>query len=50
MAVPDVHSTLMISVYDEDKNHKTEFLGRLAVPLLSITNQDKRWFALKVLH
>ena len=28
LPVPDVHSSLFISVYDEDKNHKTEFLGK----------------------
>ena len=27
LPVPDVHSILFISVFDEDKNHKTEFLG-----------------------
>ena len=27
LPVPDVHSTLFLTVYDEDKNHKTEFLG-----------------------
>ena len=32
----DVHSVLDINVYDEDKNHKSEFLGRLVVPLLKV--------------
>ena len=27
LPVPDVHSSLFVSVFDEDKNHKTEFLG-----------------------
>ena len=31
LPVPDVNSCLYVSVYDEDKNHKTEFLGELSV-------------------
>ena len=30
LPVPDVNSSLYVSVYDEDKNHKTEFLGELS--------------------
>ena len=66
LPVPDVNSSLFVSVYDEDKNHKTEFLGelsnlsrhfqrddsfsvsgKLSIPLLSMRNNEKRWFALK---
>ena len=47
LSVPDVHSVLHITVYDEDKNHKTEFLGKLCIPLLNLKNRDKRWYALK---
>ncbi|XP_023330904.1 multiple C2 and transmembrane domain-containing protein isoform X2 [Eurytemora carolleeae] len=47
LSVQDVHSVLNITVFDEDKNHKSEFLGRLVVPLIKIKNQNKRWFALK---
>ena len=43
LSVPDVHSVLHITVYDEDKNHKTEFLGKLCIPLLNMKNQDKKW-------
>ena len=32
----DVHGILYLTVYDEDKNHKSEFLGRIAVPLLKM--------------
>ena len=34
--VKDVHGILYITVYDEDKNHKSEFLGKIAVPLLKM--------------
>ena len=34
--VADVHGILYLTVYDEDKNHKSEFLGRIAVPLLKM--------------
>ena len=47
LSVEDVHSVLNITVYDEDKNHKTEFLGKLCIPLLNMKNQEKKWFALK---
>jgi hypothetical protein len=29
------------------QNHKAEFLGKLAIPLLKIKNHEKKWFALK---
>ena len=29
------------------QNHKAEFLGKLAIPLLRIKNDEKKWFALK---
>ncbi|CAG9568664.1 unnamed protein product [Danaus chrysippus] len=45
--VKDISSNLEITVYDEDHDHKVEFLGKLAIPLLSIRNGEKRWFALK---
>lgn len=43
----DINSVLEITVYDEDRDHKVEFLGKLAVPLLRIRNGEKRWYALK---
>ncbi|XP_045470133.1 multiple C2 and transmembrane domain-containing protein isoform X3 [Harmonia axyridis] len=45
--VKDINSYLEITVYDEDRDHKMEFLGKLSIPLLRIRNGEKRWFALK---
>ncbi|XP_044745710.1 multiple C2 and transmembrane domain-containing protein-like isoform X2 [Coccinella septempunctata] len=45
--VKDINSSLEITVYDEDRDHKMEFLGKLIIPLLRIRNGEKRWFALK---
>ncbi len=47
LPVGDIHSVLHISVYDEDRNHKYEFLGKTAIPLLKIESGKKRWFALR---
>lgn len=38
---------LEVTVYDEDRDHKVEFLGKVAIPLLRIRNGEKRWYALK---
>lgn len=40
-------SVLEVTVFDEDRDHKVEFLGRVAIPLLRIRNNEKRWYALK---
>ncbi|XP_065220032.1 multiple C2 and transmembrane domain-containing protein isoform X2 [Planococcus citri] len=45
--VKDIHSVLEVTVYDEDKDHKVEFLGKIAIPLLRIRNNEKKWYALK---
>ncbi|XP_033223348.1 multiple C2 and transmembrane domain-containing protein isoform X1 [Belonocnema kinseyi] len=45
--VKDINSVLEVTVYDEDRDHKVEFLGKLAIPLLKIKNGEKRWYALK---
>lgn len=40
-------SVLELTVFDEDRDHKVEFLGRVIIPLLRIHNGEKRWYALK---
>ncbi|XP_048258170.1 multiple C2 and transmembrane domain-containing protein 1-like isoform X3 [Haliotis rufescens] len=45
--VKDIHSVLEVSVWDEDRDKKVEFLGKLSIPLLRIKNGERRWYALK---
>ncbi|XGW23854.1 hypothetical protein V3C99_005792 [Haemonchus contortus] len=46
-SVKDIHTCLEVTVYDEDPNNKFEFLGRVSIPLLSIKNCERKWYALK---
>ena len=43
----DIHDVVELTVYDEDKDHKYEFLGKLKIPLLKIRNSERRWYSLK---
>ncbi|GAU99133.1 hypothetical protein RvY_10176-2 [Ramazzottius varieornatus] len=45
--VNDIHAVLDVTVYDMDQDKKSDFLGRIAVPLLKIHNRERRWYALK---
>ncbi|XP_015785297.1 multiple C2 and transmembrane domain-containing protein isoform X1 [Tetranychus urticae] len=45
--VRDIHEVLEITVYDEDRDKKFEFLGKVAIPLLKIQSGEKKWFPLK---
>jgi len=40
--VKDIHDCLDITVYDEDKDHKYELLGRVKIPLLRVKNNEKK--------
>lgn len=43
----DIHEALDVTVYDEDPNKRSEFLGRVLIPLLNIKNDEKKWYTLK---
>ncbi|XP_076464981.1 multiple C2 and transmembrane domain-containing protein 1-like isoform X2 [Babylonia areolata] len=43
----DIHSVLEVTVFDEDRDKKVEFLGKVAIPLLRIKSGERRWYALK---
>lgn len=45
--VKDIHSVLEVTIYDEDKDHKMEFLGKVCIPLLKVRCGERRWYALK---
>lgn len=45
--VKDVNSVLEVTVFDEDPDYKVEFLGKVAIPLLSINNGVQKWYPLK---
>ena len=45
--IRDIHDIVEITVYDEDKDHKYEFLGRVQIPLLRVKNGERNWLKLK---
>lgn len=45
--VKDINSVLEVTVFDEDPDYKVEFLGKVAIPLLSINNGAQKWYSLK---
>ena len=45
--VKDIHDILEVTVYDEDKDHKYEFLGKVKIPLLRIKNNERKSYSLK---
>ncbi|XP_076783160.1 multiple C2 and transmembrane domain-containing protein 1 isoform X5 [Arvicanthis niloticus] len=45
--VKDIHSVLEVTVYDEDRDRSADFLGRVAIPLLSIQNGEQKAYVLK---
>lgn len=47
MTINDIHDVLEITVFDEDRRGAPEFLGRVKIPLLSITSWEKRLYQLK---
>lgn len=45
--VKDINSVLEVTVYDEDRDHRFEFLGTVSIPLLRIQNGLRKWYVLK---
>ncbi|XP_075693269.1 multiple C2 and transmembrane domain-containing protein 1 isoform X1 [Rhinoderma darwinii] len=45
--VNDIHSVLEVTVYDEDRDRSADFLGKVAIPLLSIQNGEQKAYILK---
>ncbi|XP_056393870.1 multiple C2 and transmembrane domain-containing protein 1 isoform X3 [Hyla sarda] len=45
--INDIHSLLEVTVYDEDRDQSADFLGKVAIPLLSIQNGEQKAYVLK---
>ncbi|XP_078421457.1 multiple C2 and transmembrane domain-containing protein 1 isoform X3 [Cetorhinus maximus] len=45
--IKDIHSVLEVSVYDEDRDRTADFLGKVAIPLLTIQNGEQKAYVLK---
>lgn len=37
--VKDIHSVLEVTVYDEDRDRSADFLGKVAIPLLNVSQR-----------
>uniref|UniRef100_A0A096LS38 Multiple C2 and transmembrane domain-containing protein 2-like n=1 Tax=Poecilia formosa TaxID=48698 RepID=A0A096LS38_POEFO len=47
LPVRDIHEVLMVSVFDDDGDKAPDFLGKVAIPLLSIQNRRRVVYMLK---
>lgn len=45
--VKDIHSVLEVTVFDEDRDRSADFLGKVAIPLLSVRNGEQKGYVLK---
>ncbi|XP_043937813.1 multiple C2 and transmembrane domain-containing protein 2 [Protopterus annectens] len=45
--IKDIHDVLKVSVFDEDGDKSPDFLGRVAIPLLSVKNGKQIMYVLK---
>ncbi|XP_063309761.1 multiple C2 and transmembrane domain-containing protein 1 [Pelobates fuscus] len=45
--ITDIHSVLEVTVYDEDRDRSADFLGKVAIPLLTIQNGEQKAYVLK---
>lgn len=37
--IKDIHSVLEVTVYDEDRDRSADFLGKVAIPLLNVSQR-----------
>ncbi|XP_024918104.1 multiple C2 and transmembrane domain-containing protein 1-like isoform X2 [Cynoglossus semilaevis] len=45
--VKDIHSVLEVTVFDEDKDRRADFLGKVAIPLLRVRDGELKGYVLK---
>ncbi|XP_055968527.1 multiple C2 and transmembrane domain-containing protein 1 isoform X8 [Sorex fumeus] len=45
--IKDIHSVLEVTVYDEDRDRSADFLGKVAIPLLSLPSGEQKAYVLK---
>ena len=44
LPVQDIHSVIELTIFDEDTNQTTEFIGKLTLPLLAVKDFFRRCF------